>query len=356
MRQHKQKKILVAPLNWGLGHASRCVVIVNFLIENNFKPVIASDGDALVFFRKEFPNVESIELPSYGIKYSRKGAWLKWKLLFSCFSIYRAVQKEKKFILNILDSNEFAGVISDNRFGVYSDKIPSVYVTHQINVLAGITTKLSSWVHQRIISKFDECWVPDIKGENNLSGKLSQVTGELNFPIKYIGSLSRLNLKNESKKFDLLVLLSGPEPQRSLLEDKLLNELKEFVGKVSFVRGVFEYDKEIQTTEKITVFDYLLSNELEDLINQSELVLARSGYSTIMDLSKLNKRAFFIPTPGQTEQEYLAKSLEEKNIAPYAEQDNFQINQLEKVKKYNGFESGSSNENLNKNLLEIFDK
>jgi hypothetical protein len=204
MNELKKKKILVAPLNWGLGHASRCVVIVNFLIENNFKPVIASDGDALFFLKKEFPNIESVELPSYGIKYSRKGTWLKWKLLFSCFSIYRAVQKEKKFILNILDSNEFAGVISDNRFGAYHKDLPSVYISHQLNVFSGFTTKITSWVHKKIISKFDECWVPDIKGENNLSGKLSQAAGELDFPIKYMGPLSRLNKKNESKKFDLL--------------------------------------------------------------------------------------------------------------------------------------------------------
>jgi uncharacterized protein (TIGR00661 family) len=356
MNEVKQNKILVAPLNWGLGHASRCVVIIRFLIENNFRPVIASDGDSLVFLCKEFPELEFLELPSYRIKYAKKGVFLKWKLLFSFFSIRAATKNECQMVQKELNSKEYAGIISDNRFGVYHDEIPSVYITHQLNVLSGFSTRFSSWVHQSVISNFKECWVPDLEEPKSLSGKLSLSPKKQNFSIKYIGGLSRLQRKEVAKKFDLLVLLSGPEPQRTLLENKLLDELINYKGKVAFVRGVLQPKGFLSSTENIKVFDYLLSKEIEEVLNQSELVIARSGYSTIMDLSKLQKKAFFIPTPGQTEQEYLAELMKNKNVAPYSTQKDFKISLLEEVKNYEGFLKISNNFILDEKILEIFKK
>lgn len=356
MSEVKQNKVLVAPLNWGLGHASRCVVIIRFLQENNLKPVIASDGDSLVFLCKEFPELEFLELPSYSIKYAKNGFFLKWKLLFSFFSIKAAAKKEQQIVQKTLNTKEYIGIISDNRFGVCHDEIPSVYITHQLNILSGFSTRFSSWVHQRIISNFIECWIPDLVEPNSLSGKLSLSPKKRNFSIKYIGGLSRLQKKDVPKMFDLLVLLSGPEPQRTLLENKLLDELVDFNGKVAFVRGVLEPKRFLSSSDNIKVFDYLLSKEIEEVLNQSELVIARSGYSTIMDLSKLQKKAFFIPTPGQTEQEYLAKLMKRKNVAPYSRQKDFNISLLEEVKNYKGFSKISDNFILDKKLLEIFKK
>jgi UDP:flavonoid glycosyltransferase YjiC (YdhE family) len=163
--------------------------------------------------------------------------------------------------------------------------------------------------------------------------------------LKYIGILSRFQPKELEIKYDLLLLLSGPEPQRTLLENNLLLELKGYKGKILMVRGVF-YATEINAASNFHIVNYLLANELEEAINQSNLVISRSGYSTIMDLAALGKKAFFIPTSGQFEQEYLAKILQEKMVAPYAKQDEFTAAKLDDINKYSGFEKATSTVDL----------
>lgn len=333
------KKIIVAPLNWGLGHAARCIPIINALLKENFEPIITSDGDALELLKKEFPTLKSYELPSYNIRYTINGKLLKYRLLFDSIKILNAIKGEQKIIENIIEKENISGIISDNRFGVRSNKVPSVYLSHQINVLSGSTTFFTTRFHQKIILKFDECWVPDYEDLANLAGNLSHFD-KLNLNIKYIGPISRFSYRKVSKKYDLLVLLSGPEPQRSLLENKLLKELKSYNKKVLFVRGVIsDKGKPLMRNENIEIVNFMLQNELQLAINESEIILARSGYSTIMDLEKLNAKAFFIPTPGQFEQEYLAKYLKQKEIAPFSKQSDFKMNMLEKLKNYTGFES-----------------
>ena len=223
MFHNQKKKFLVAPLNWGLGHATRCIPIINGLIDNGFEPVIASDGVALELLKKEFPNVITFELPSYNIQYPEKGKNFKWKMITQIPKIISAVQNEQKAIAKILDTHKFDGIISDNRLGVYSKKVPSVFITHQLNVLSGRTTFITSKTHQKIIAKHKECWVPDFETEPNFSGNLSHL-GNNSFKLKYIGILSRLKPSKVQIKYNLLVLLSGPEPQRTLLENKLLFE------------------------------------------------------------------------------------------------------------------------------------
>ena len=346
-----KKKILVAPLNWGLGHATRCIPIIRALIYNNFKPVIASDGDALILLQKEFPKLTSYQLPGYNVKFPKNDN-LKFKLFLNIPRFLITALNEKKVTERILAKEKISGIISDNRFGVRSKKVPSIYVTHQLNVLSGNTTSITSKFHQKIIRKFDECWVPDYKIEPNLSGELSNVKND-KLKVKYIGCLSRLNKKSRSKKFDLLIILSGPEPQRSILEKKLSIQLKDYDKKVLFVRGDVTNDSVPVINDNVTVINYLLMEQLQNAFNESDVILSRSGYSTIMDLAKLEKKAFFIPTPGQFEQEYLAKRMDQLNIAPFASQDHFELSMLENVKKYIGF-INSKSDYLNSELFELF--
>ncbi|MCK0107939.1 glycosyltransferase [Flavobacteriaceae bacterium S0825] len=348
------KRILIAPLNWGLGHATRCIPIINALLINGFVPIIASDGNALSLLKKEFPELEFIELPSYNIEYSKKGSRLKFKLLKDAPKILRAIKKEHHIIQDLVVKNKIVGIISDNRFGVYSKKIPSVYLTHQLNVLSGNTTLLSTKLHQKTIKKFDECWIPDYRGHNNLSGVLSHSENSL-ITIKRIGALSRLNKIDLQQKYDLMVLLSGPEPQRTLLEEKLLLELNDYNGKVIFIKGVVESEQKVTTQNNIIIYNYMISTQLETAINESKLVLSRSGYTTIMDLAKLEKKAFFIPTPGQFEQEYLAKYLAEKHITPFSNQKDFTIEKLNDVIQYQGF-SDIENKTNYKELFALFER
>ena len=329
-----KKKIIVAPLNWGLGHSSRCVPVIKSLLENSFTPIIASDGKALEFLKQEFPDLESLELPSYHISYAKN---LKWKLLFQLPKIWKAVQKEKNVIQDFVNGNsDIIGVISDNRFGVRSAKITSVYITHQICVLSGITTFLSSIIHQRIMKKFDECWIPD-NANSEFSGKLSSNNKNLN--SKFIGVLSRFEKEDLKKEIDILVILSGPEPNRTILEKKLIREVKNDERKIVFVLGKVESETKKWISENITFYNYLLTEKLQYLINSSEVVICRSGYSSIMDLAVLQKKVFLIPTKNQPEQEYLAEYLEQNNIAPYTNVDHFSLKELSKIQNYKGLKS-----------------
>ena len=334
----KNKTILVAPLNWGLGHATRCVPIIHALKAEGFDVIIGSDGPALALLMKEFPAEQTIVLPSYQIEYARKGSNFKWKMLLRSPKVMRAINQERFILKNLVKEQKIDGVISDNRLGLYHDKIPTVFITHQLQVLSGNTTKLTSAIHRRYIKRFDECWVPDLDGKINLSGKLGHPE-HFEIPVKYIGPLSRLEKIEKQQRYDVMVLLSGPEPQRSDLEEILLHELKHYRGQVLFVRGVVEEEQKSETKNHIKIYNFMNSQDLNTAINSSALVISRSGYTTIMDLVKLGKKAFFIPTPGQTEKEYLAKRLMKKGLIPYNTQEKFKLKDLSKVKVYKGFES-----------------
>lgn len=309
------RKIIVAPLNWGLGHATRCVPIIKFLQENQYTPVIASDGEALLFLQKEFPKVETIQLPSYNITYAKH---LKWHLLLQIPKIRKAKNAERKCIENYIDKHDdVVGIISDNRFGVRSGKIPSVYITHQLNVLSGGATFLTSFIHQRVIKKFDECWIPDEEG-GRFSGKLSKSKKKLN--QKYIGVLSRFQKRELETIYDVLILLSGLEPNRTHLEEELKRIYKDSAKRVCLIQGKVEDIQKTSTYGNIRMINFMLSSELEKTINASELVICRSGYSSVMDLISLHKQAILIPTKNQTEQEYLARYLNDLELFMFKEE------------------------------------
>lgn len=346
------KTILVAPLNWGLGHATRCIPIIKALQENNFIPIIASDGIALDLLKKEFPYLKFLELPSYQIEYAKNGKYFKWKLLKNCPKMIEAILEEKKIIKKWIKKHDIDGIISDNRLGVYSKKVPSVFITHQLNVMTGNTTWLTSLLHQNIIKKYNECWVPDSAENPNLAGELSHLKNpDLN--IKYIGPLSRMNHKKLEKNYDLMIILSGPEPQRGLLEEKLKKEISNYNGTVLFIKGIIEKEQKKEQIGDVTFYNFMHSRQLEQALNQSNIILCRSGYTSIMDLSKLNKKAFFIPTPGQYEQEYLAKKLKKEGLAPFTNQDDFSINHLNEIPSYKGLSEIKSDLNWSE-IFNIF--
>ncbi|TXD49689.1 glycosyltransferase [Polaribacter sp. IC073] len=329
-----KKKIIVAPLNWGLGHATRCVPIINALIKENYTPVIASDGNALKFLKHEFSDLETLVLPSYHIKYGKN---LKRNLFLQLPTILKAIKEEERVIAFFVAKNrDVVGVISDNRFGVRSSKIPSVYITHQLNVLSGFTTYLTSSIHQKIINKFDTCWIPD-NSSSNFSGKLSISNRKLN--QKFIGVLSRFKKEELEQKIAVLVIISGPEPNRTFLEEKLIAAFKNDKRKVVFVLGRIEEAQKEWTNNNCTFYNFLLSEELEKKINSSEVIVCRSGYSSILDVATLGKKVFFIPTKNQPEQEYLANYLQKKHIAPFSKIEDFTSEKLKEVERYAGFKS-----------------
>tara|TARA_B100002051_G_C16704925_1_gene623179 strand:+ start:150 stop:1271 length:1122 start_codon:yes stop_codon:yes gene_type:complete len=351
----KKKTILVAPLHWGLGHATRCIPIIRLLLEHNFSVLLASDGAALLLLQKEFPHLETVVLPSYNITYPKKGNFFKWKILLKFPQIKKTMGAENRLVNQLVKDGKIQGIISDNRFGVRSSDIPSVFITHQLNVLTGSTSFFTSKMHQKIIKKFDACWVPDVDDVvMNLSGKLGHLKKEP-FPIQYIGVLSRLEKKELPKAIDVLLLLSGPEPQRTLFEKKLKNVFKGSEKKILLVRGLVEKTQVWDNFENIEMVNFMQSKELEETINKSEIVVSRSGYTTIMDLALLEKKVFLVPTPGQYEQEYLAKRLKSLGIAPSCKQENFKLKKLNKVAVYKGLKTLSQQSVNYTELFSLFE-
>ena len=329
------KNILIAPLNWGLGHATRCIPIIKALEENGYTPIIASDGIALALLKKEFPHLLALELPSYNIEYPKKASEFLWKMIKNTPRALISMQQEKNLTEKWVTEHQLCGVISDNRLGVHSKKVPSVFITHQLTVLSGSATWLSSKMHEYYIRKFNECWIPDTADGLNLTGKLGHIE-RTSLKIKYIGVLSRLRKLDLPIVYNLMIILSGPEPQRTILEEKLISELSDYKGRVVFIKGKIESQQSVAIKDNITFYNFMQTEQLEKTFNESEMVLCRSGYTTIMDLVKLEKKAFFIPTPGQFEQEYLAERYYKKGILPMAKQEQFKMEAVNAVDLYVG--------------------
>lgn len=330
-----KKTILVAPLYWGLGHATRCIPIIKALLQQNYNVLLGSDGAALLFLRKEFPSLPYIELPSYNITYPKKGSYFKWKMLWNLRHIQKAISSEKKIIKELVSEEKIHGIISDNRLGARHSQALSVFITHQLNVLSGNTTYFSSKLHQNFIRKFDECWVPDVDHKENLSGRLGHLENP-GFPVKFIGPISRFQKKELPKKYDILILISGPEPQRTLFEEKMMKAFMSSEKSILLVQGIVEAKQKKLIRGKITVVNFMLSKELETTINESEVVVSRSGYTTILDLAVLEKKAYFVPTPGQYEQKYLAERLKNLEIVPSCTQKAFTEDKLDEIPVYKG--------------------
>ena len=321
-------RILVAPLEWGLGHATRCIPIINELLLNKCEVFIAAESATYNLLKNEFPAVNFLLLKGYHIKLSKMKAFLLLKILTQFPKIIYIIYKENRWLKKRINQYKIDAVISDNRFGLYNTKLPCIYITHQLLIKTGdaFTEKIIQRIHYRFINKYRECWVPDFE-KDNLAGELSHPFA-IPKNVKYIGAFSRFNIEeNTGKIYNLLIILSGPEPQRTILEKMLLNNLLSYNGKALLVRGLPGFDKTIQSENaSVEIVNHLSGEELSNAIQQSETVISRSGYTTIMDLIKLSKKAILMPTPGQTEQEYLGDYLMKKKIFFSVEQKKFDLN------------------------------
>lgn len=332
-----KKNILFGVLNWGLGHATRSVPIVNKLLKLGYSPIIASDGVALDYLKKEFPELIFEELSSYQIEYKFENLFLQ--SLYLSPKISAAIRKEQKELQVLIKKHQVKAVISDNRLGFYSKEVPSAYISHQHKIIAPFPFSLVNRMHHYFINKFNQFWIPDFEKEPGLSGKLGHGK-KVDPKTKYIGPLSRFSESLASKKekiYDVLVLLSGPEPQRSLLEKKLWNQLQNREGRFLIIRG-----KEGSLPEQqgnIEIKNLVLSNELKELILASKMVISRSGYSSLMDYYYLKNKALLIPTPGQSEQIYLAQKSEKQGNFYSVNQDQLDLNRdLAKAEEYLGYQ------------------
>ena len=342
------KRILVAPLDWGLGHATRCIPIIRMLQQRGCEVAIASSADALTLLRQEFPELQHFDLPSYRARYSTRLP-LMVKVFLQLPKLVAAIFKEHRWLRQILRTHSFDWVISDNRYGCWSARTPSIFITHQVNLLMpagfGWLAGILNYFNHQAIRRFDGCWIPDYP-DDPLTGKLSR---PVHPHTTFVGMLSRFHPRPSSIEisYPVVAILSGPEPQRAKLEMLLIAALKNFSTPALIVRGLPGKGSRHCIGEHITVVDHLPSQELNEVIFRSELVICRSGYSSVMDLAFAGRKALFIPTPGQTEQEYLASKLMRMGVAGYQHQSQLDLKSAWRERNhYKGFEDWKHQHNL----------
>jgi uncharacterized protein (TIGR00661 family) len=335
-----KKRILVAPLDWGLGHAARCVPLINELLHCGAEVVIGADSRPADLLRQEFPDVKHIRFPGYAVQYDNEGRLIQ-TIIRQLPKMMSGFWKEHRYLEQIVEMHGIDAVIADSRFGAYSAKVYSIFLIHQLHILLPPplrwVEKILRYVNRNRCSKFDEIWIPDLEGSENLGGLLSHPP-RLPSSTFYIGPMTRLKKIEATKSVDILVILSGPEPQRTVLEELLLKQLTSTSYITVIVRGKPEHNTTVKVSPTITMINSLDSDELSQLIASSHLVVSRPGYSTIMDLSYLGAKAIFIPTPQQTEQEYLAEKLMKKRIAYFEPQSEFNLERaIQQSSTYVGF-------------------
>lgn len=302
------KTILYTILNWGLGHATRAKPLIQFLINEGYTVILASDGEAKNWLENEFPNLQVVTLPEYNPIYANSAAQFAPKMAMQIPKFLKAIKKEQQVVASFVEQNNIDLIISDNRYGCYHFTIPSIIICHQLYLRypkSRLFEKIVNASYNKFFKPFDAIWVPDLAPPNHLSGEMS----ESSLTKNYIGIESRLSKESIPQKYTYLAVLSGPEPQRQLFENEIINAFSKTEKFCVIVRGTKAKLVDAELPRNIAVFDLVDTASLNELINQSELVICRSGYTSIIDILHLQKKVIFVPTPGQLEQEYLAESL-----------------------------------------------
>lgn len=327
MTSVSRKKILIAPLDWGLGHAARCIPVIQQLIAREIEVIIGGSGLSGQLLQHEFPQLKYVEIPGYDVSYSSKLP-MAISMLRQAPGIIRTINEEKKWLDSFQKENKIDAVISDHRYGLYNKNLISVFIAHQLFISSGNAELLEPmlWkINKSYIGNFDVCWIPDIPGEPNASGKLSHKL-EIPFNHYFVGILSRIKPAiHAEKKFKAAIILSGPEPLRTELEKIICSQLFDFPSdNFVLIRGTQSHIQ-CPLSDNVTPINLADALTTNTMIQESEMIISRSGYSSIMDYLSSNSKALLIPTPGQTEQEYLAEYHLKNNQFYSVEQSKLQL-------------------------------
>ena len=296
------KRVLVSVLNWGLGHATRCIPVVEQLIHRNHHVTLASDGQALRLLQLEFPQLATIELPGYRAHYQKKLHFLNYVKLASNTVI--AYYRERTKLSGQLAKSAFDLILSDNRYGIYHPQIKSILITHQLNIPLPLIAQPVNYLLRRQIARFDECWIPDLP-THELSGDLSKA--DLSIPRRFIGPLSQVSQVPAKTAYEIVAIISGPEEQRSIFAKLVLEQLCKLPQRSLIILGKESSPGMTSLPGHVDVIGLAKRAQISQALADAKMVVCRSGYSSIMDISIMGKRALVIPTPGQPEQEYLGR-------------------------------------------------
>ena len=334
-------QVLLSPLSWGLGHAMRDIPIIKTLLSHDHDITIAACGNASTALKQEFPQCRFIKFEDYPSPYSSGSLFLPKFFLYLPI-LLKAVSKERQQLAKILAKDRYDLIISDNRLGAYSSEVPSIFITHQLHYhmpfalwpVELFALRINTYLHR----KYNRIIVPDNPpGALSLAGKLA-LPGSADTQSRafFSGILTSIQKRGCTEDLDYLVMISGPEPQRTKLEELLLPSIHELDGKSVVILGSPERKTEITGTDSCTVKGYVSNEEKVQLMNSAKFVICRSGYTTMMELAELKKKkGLFIPTPGQTEQEYLAGILQKQGLIFTISQNKFSIlNAVQQAKQF----------------------
>lgn len=310
----RPKTILYGVLNWGLGHATRSIPIIRHLLNEGHKVILASDGNALTLLSEEFPQLAKESLFPYNVQYNSEKLWPI--VISNAPRILRAIINEKRKTNQLVSKYKANLIISDSRFGFRSKRVQSIIISHQLRLRSEslILKQALNQVNKYFLNSFNACWIPD-NAAHLLSGELSK--NQLIKKQHFIGPVSRLKKKEEDHEYDLGIILSGPEPARTNLETSLIDKYKDSAWQVCLIRGTTENSIVAPPKHWLTK-NLATASEVNDIIFKCQNLISRSGYTSIMDFYSVGKGAYLIPTPGQSEQEYLAAFLHGKYGFVYA--------------------------------------
>lgn len=353
MKIIKAKRILLSPLNWGIGHAARMVPIAGYFHQQGYDVFICASGAARNLMQLECNFAEFIDDVPFEITYGKSKTSNLFKLILQLPKMLIQVYKEHQLLKSLVSKYKIEIVISDNRYGFYHSTVPCFFITHQLNIKAPFGVKFINYLNHYFIKKFDACWIPDSKNDfEALAGELSRNSKLLN--INYIGLLSRASQAKSviDESAPVLYLLSGIEPQRSIFEQIILNYHIKHPHKAILIRGTDETKVVIRPKNNLIVYQVCDAKQLQNLVSACKFVICRSGYSSVMDLVKWQKNAVLVPTPGQTEQEYLSQYLAEKKWFYTINQETFLKFKEDKMKEFHC----PPNQNIETDFIELITK
>jgi uncharacterized protein (TIGR00661 family) len=331
-------KILFGVFDWGLGHATRDTPIIEELLKKKNEVDIISTGNALNLLKGHFgEKCRYFDVKSVYVPYPKSGFFVS-KFAAAIPKMLVDLKKARKISEKIIKQGNYDRIISDCRYDVYGKKENSFLINHQLKFRSPVFESVPEKFLSIAMKRYSSVIVPDYPGRD-LSGDLSfnkRYAGK----VDYIGILSRLKQRKLKQDIDFFISISGPGPQRSILEKKILKQAYHLKGNIVITGGNPEMERKVQKGN-VKFFSFLDLAGQEEIMNRAKFIVSRSGYSTVMEIIELEKKkVLFIPTPGQTEQEYLADLYEEKQLFHHVSQHklnlNKDINDSLEFKGYNG--------------------
>ncbi len=351
-------KIIYGVCSWGLGHATRSLPVIRKLIEENNELTIISNGRSLELLKKELgKNIKYFDIPDYPMLLSENSRQFMAKSVVYWPSFIRSMESELQKLKKILENRKCDRIISDSRYGLYSRKIPSFFISHQIRIMNPLRIKMfergSEIFNLFFFKRYAGVIIPDYK-DDNLSGDLSHNLRRIDEnKIHYVGALSDFKKKKIRKDIDYLISISGPEPQRTMFEKKLVSQVNDLKGRVVITLGKTE-KKDKFNKKNIETHSFLSKEKREDFLNRTKLVISRSGYSTIMDLAIIGAKALMTPTPGQVEQEYLGQYHNKKGTFFSVNQNSIDLRRdVEFAKKRTGIKRKCNVDKSVENIINV---